>query len=59
MADIGIRLLKLQREFAERDERESLAKEFSSPELQPRSEAEIGADYEAALLELLRLSKIS
>ena len=59
MADIGIRLLKLQQEFLARGERESLAKEFSSPELQPRSEAEIGADYEDALLELLSTSKVS
>lgn len=53
MAEIGIRLLKLQQEYADRTQMEGLANEFSQPDWQPRTEAEIGADYEAAILELL------
>lgn len=59
MANIGIRLLKLQQEYADRSQHENLAQEFSKPEWQPRSEAEIGADYEAAILELLAASRVS
>lgn len=50
---IGLRLLQLQTEFANREALANVASEFKKPEWQPRSEQEIAADYEAAIRELL------
>jgi hypothetical protein len=54
MGALGLRLLKLQQEFAERELHDSTALEFAQAGWEPRSEQEIAADYEAALLELVR-----
>ena len=48
-----MRILTLQEEFANRHEMRTLASEFRQPDWKPRSDEEIAADYEAALLELL------
>ncbi|MBV6758341.1 hypothetical protein [Rhodococcus opacus] len=53
MSDIGLRLLRLQQEFANRGDLVGMAKEFHRPDYGPRSEEEIAADYEEALRELL------
>lgn len=53
MPELGLKLLRLQEEFARRQEDEALAAHLPGAGLTLRSEEEIAADYEAALLELL------
>lgn len=53
MSEIGLRLLKLQKEFSDRESDLALAGEFRSLNLSPRSVEEIAADYESALREFM------
>jgi hypothetical protein len=51
-SEIGLRILRLQKEFLDREDAESTASEFSKPEWAPRTEEAIAGEYEAALREL-------
>ena len=53
MSEIGLRLLQLQEEFSRRNDLVHYSREFNDPDLAPRPEAEIAADYEQAIRELL------
>lgn len=59
MSEIGLRILRLQKEFLDRGEAECTAAEFNKPEWEPRNEDVIAADYAAALLELLATHPIA
>jgi hypothetical protein len=52
MSEIGLRLLRLQKEFLDREDSESTASEFNKPEWGPRTEEAIASEYEATLREL-------